>query len=162
MSPARKRKRKQQRRSRENRLLPLIAVLAIAILFLLYLRQEQPDGRRLPWDTPQPTAVVRIEFPSDRYPKTAQHIKKAIAKGESAVCTIDRKGAEENRSLSLRGIPTKKGYDRDEWPMAMCAEGGSGADIAYVPPADNRGAGSWIQNRLDDYPDGTAVEFVIP
>jgi len=158
MSPTRKRKR----RSRENRLLPLLAVLVIAVLFFLYLQQVHPDGRRLPWGTPQPSAVVRIEFPSNRYPKTAQHIRRAIAKGESAICTIERKGAEENRSKSLSGIPTKKGYDRDEWPMAMCAEGGSGADIAYVPPADNRGAGSWIKNQLDVYRDGTAVEFIVP
>ncbi len=104
--------------------------------------------------------VVTLEFPVERYPKTAAHIQKAIAKGESAVCTIDRGGAEENRDDSLRGIPTKKGFDRDEWPMAMCEEGGTGADIQYIVPADNRGAGSWVGNALEEYPDGTQVEFV--
>nr|WP_316245517.1 NucA/NucB deoxyribonuclease domain-containing protein [Gorillibacterium timonense] len=126
------------------------------------MKQEYPNGWPSPWNTPEPTAVVQIEFPSDRYPKTAKHIQDAIASGESATCTIDRDGAEENRSESLRGIPTKKGYDRDEWPMAMCEEGGKGADIAYIPPADNRGAGSWIGNQLDAYPDGTVVEIIIP
>ncbi|MGK5510644.1 NucA/NucB deoxyribonuclease domain-containing protein [Brevibacillus formosus] len=104
--------------------------------------------------------VHTIVFPSDRYPETAKHIKEAIASGESAVCTIDRDGANENRTESLKGIPTKKGYDRDEWPMAMCAEGGAGAHIKYITPSDNRGAGSWISNQLEDFPDGTKVEIV--
>lgn len=102
---------------------------------------------------------IKISFPVSKYPETAEHIKEAIKAGESAVCTIDRKGADENRKESLDGVETKDGYDRDEWPMAMCAEGGSGADIEYITPADNRGAGSWVGNALEDYPDGTRVLF---
>jgi len=104
---------------------------------------------------------VRLVFPSDRYPETAGHIRDAIAQGESPICTINRDGADANRKISLNHIPTKKGYDRDEWPMAMCAEGGEGADIRYVTPGDNRGAGSWIGNELDRYADGTKVLIVI-
>lgn len=104
---------------------------------------------------------VTLHFPADKYPETGAHIKSAIAKGESAVCTIDRSGADQNREESLKGIPTKDGYDRDEWPMAMCAEGGTGADIMYISPADNRGAGSWVSNQLENYPDGTRVFFVV-
>ena len=102
-------------------------------------------------------ADYTLVFPKNRYPKTGDHIQDAIAAGESAVCTIDRKGAKENRRQSLKGVETRKGYDRDEWPMAMCKEGGTGADIRYVTPSDNRGAGSWISNQLDNYPDGTRV-----
>lgn len=107
------------------------------------------------------TANVQLIFPADRFPETAQHIKEAIAAGESSVCTIDRKGAEENRKKSLQHVPTKKGYDRDEWPMAMCSEGGEGADIRYISPPDNRGAGSWVSNQVDKYPDGTKVMFIV-
>ncbi|MDG0053102.1 NucA/NucB deoxyribonuclease domain-containing protein [Paenibacillus sp. P2(2022)] len=105
--------------------------------------------------------TVKLEFPSDRYTETAQHIKEAIAAGKSSVCTIDREGADHNRELSLKGVPTKKGKDRDEWPMAMCSEGGDGADIKYISPKDNRGAGSWVGHKLDDYADGTKVEFIV-
>nr|WP_310876711.1 NucA/NucB deoxyribonuclease domain-containing protein [Priestia megaterium] len=98
-----------------------------------------------------------IYFPSDRYPATAAHIKHAIEKGKSSICTIDRDGAEENRRESLKGIPTKNGYDRDEFPMAFCEEGGTGADIKYVSPSDNRGAGSWISHQVDDFSNGTKV-----
>lgn len=104
---------------------------------------------------------VILEFPADRFPQTAAHIASAILAGESAVCTIDREGADERREQSLAGIPTKEGYDRDEWPMAMCAEGGAGADVAYVESSDNRGAGSWVGNALEKYPDGTRVKFVV-
>jgi hypothetical protein len=45
--------------------------------------------------------------------------------------------------------------------MAMCAEGGAGADIAYITPSDNRGAGSWVGNELTGYPDGVRVLFII-
>lgn len=122
------------------------------------------------WGESDPTEVttpvsnddvaVQLVFPADRYPETAKHIQDAIESGHAATCTIDRGGAEDNRKESLRGIDTKKGYDRDEWPMAMCAEGGEGADIEYISPSDNRGAGSWVGNQLEDYPDGTLVEFI--
>ncbi len=100
-------------------------------------------------------------FPSEKYPETALHIYGAIEQGHSNVCTIDRTGAEANRKKSLAGIDTKKGYDRDEWPMAMCKEGGEGASVAYVASSDNRGAGSWVGHQLSDYPDGTMVLFVV-
>ncbi|CAM2140135.1 hypothetical protein PT2222_120087 [Paraburkholderia tropica] len=45
--------------------------------------------------------------------------------------------------------------------MAMCKEGGEGASVEYISPADNRGAGSWVGHQLTDYPDGTKVLFTI-
>lgn len=102
-----------------------------------------------------------IHFPSERYPETAKHIEEAIGEGHSSICTIDRKNSNEQRDQSLHGIPTKHGYDRDEWPMAMCKEGGSGASVKYVRPSDNRGAGSWVSHQLSDDPDGTRIQFII-
>ncbi len=61
----------------------------------------------------------------------------------------------------VMSIPTKRGYDRDEWPMAMCKEGGAGASVKYVRPSDNRGAGSWVSHQLSDDPDGTRIQFII-
>ncbi|WP_145939666.1 NucA/NucB deoxyribonuclease domain-containing protein [Paenibacillus glacialis] len=109
---------------------------------------------------PSTEADYSLVFPADRYPETGAHIQDAIRSGHSAICTIDRSGAEDNRSESLKGVPTKKGFDRDEWPMAMCAEGGANADIEYISPKDNRGAGSWVGNQLEDYSDGSRVEFI--
>ena len=140
-------------------------ITSLIILVLLSLAAYWfGENGEWPSQTPAPSTngseVVQLEFPADRYPETARHIQEAIKSGESAICTIDRNEAEENRKESLKGVPTKKGYDRDEWPMAMCAEGGSGADIEYITPSDNRGAGSWVGNQLDDFADGTRVEFI--
>ena len=70
-----------------------------------------------------------LYFPASRYPETGAHISDAIKAGHSDVCTIERSGADKRRQESLKGIPTKPGFDRDEWPMAMCAEGGAGASV---------------------------------
>ncbi|MBZ4225874.1 sporulation protein [Bacillus wiedmannii] len=102
-----------------------------------------------------------IELPSNKYPETAAHIKDAIANGKTDICTIDRDGAAERRKQSLANVPTKKGYDRDEYPMAMCKEGGKGADIRHIKPADNRGAGSYIGNKVEKLPDGAKVKIVV-
>lgn len=116
---------------------------------------------KTPQENPSSSAQVTLHFPSDRYPETAQHIKEAIQTGKSSVCTIDREGAEQNRKHSLAGVPARKGFDRDEWPMAMCSEGGKGANVKYIAPKDNRGAGSWVSHQLDEYEDGTRVKFVV-
>lgn len=145
-----------------RKMLVTIALAAIIIGSILNWRNTESDVQpeeTTPVTQQEQEVTVQITFPADRYPETAQHIQNAIESGHSAICTIDRDGAENNRKLSLRGVETKKGYDRDEWPMAMCAEGGEGADIEYISPSDNRGAGSWVGNKLEDYPDGTVVEF---
>jgi len=138
-----------------------LKVVAAAALPLLFAGCSQLTTIEEPQEsTPESAQVnydVKIDFPEDRYPLTAAHIKEAVEAGEDPICTIDREGADENRKLSLKGVPTKPGYDRDEWPMAMCEEGGQGADIEYIPPSDNRGAGSWVGNQLESYKDGTRV-----
>ncbi|WP_435168208.1 NucA/NucB deoxyribonuclease domain-containing protein [Paenibacillus glycanilyticus] len=137
----------------------LLAILFVAILIYVVPRLDDWQGQ--PGTEPASSSSYTLEFPADRYPETAKHIREAMASGESKICTIDRENAEENRKESLKDIPTKKGYDRDEWPMAMCKEGGDGADIAYIAPSDNRGAGAWVSNQLDTFPDGTRVEFIV-
>lgn len=134
----------------------LYSVLLMIVAALVYFVQDYMDIE------PQTgTIAYTVAVPSERFPETAAHIKSAIEKGHSSICTIDRKGADENRRESLKGIPTKPNFDRDEFPMAMCAEGGKGASVEYVSPSDNRGAGSWISNQLEKYPDGTRVAITV-
>ncbi|QPX71614.1 competence-specific nuclease [Bacillus phage SP8] len=125
------------------------AVLVVLSLFLVSNQDENKSYDQV------------LNFPSERYPETAQHIQESIKKGHSDVCTIDREGADNRRKKSLKDIPTKKGYDRDEYPMAMCEEGGEGADVKYISPSDNRGAGSWVGHQVSEYPDGTRVLFIV-
>ncbi|ULL17510.1 DNA-entry nuclease [Paenibacillus sp. H1-7] len=136
------------------------SLLSIVIFIILSVTMYLNQDGLLPPDEDS-AAAVTLTFPTDRYPETAQHIRNALQRGKSAICTIDRKGAEDNRKESLKGTPSKPNLDRDEFPMAMCAEGGAGADIAYISPSDNRGAGSWISNQLEKYPNGTKVKIVV-
>ncbi|KYG33499.1 NucA/NucB deoxyribonuclease domain-containing protein [Priestia endophytica] len=134
----------------------IVTVVLFLIAFVVYAIEENPFEKSTTSNTNIEYDKV-IDFPEDRYPGTAAHIKHAVENGKSPICTINRKGAEENRDESLKGIPTKSGYDRDEFPMAFCEEGGKGADIEYVKPSDNRGAGSWISHQVDDLENGTKV-----
>jgi hypothetical protein len=137
-------------------------VMMVLALVLLAGCQSVSEPKAAPFpESPEAKKYdVILYFLSEKYPETADHIRDAIASGESAVCTIDRDGADERREESLEGVPTRKGKDRDEWPMAMCREGGKGSDVRYISPRDNRGAGSWVGNQLEKYPDGTRVKFV--
>jgi Deoxyribonuclease NucA/NucB len=98
--------------------------------------------------------VVVVRISARRYPYTTAHIVAAIAAGEPQMLHIDRAGADANREESLEDIPTREGYDRDEYPPAVSREGGAGADVRYVPSDDNRGAGSVMGDRLEAYCDG--------
>ncbi|WP_411346787.1 hypothetical protein ACE3MZ_13070 [Paenibacillus sp. WLX1005] len=44
---------------------------------------------------------------------------------------------------------------------AVCTIDRAGADVAYVASSDNRGAGSWVGNKLSDYPDGPRILFTM-
>ncbi|WP_433770437.1 DNA-entry nuclease [Bacillus wiedmannii] len=134
-------------------IISIIAILSILVAVYEVLVPEDTSVKKTN------TYDQVLEFPKERYPETGKHITNAIKEGHSEVCTIDRGGAADRRKLSLAPYPSKKGYDRDEWPMAMCKEGGKGAHIEYISPSDNRGAGSWVGNKLDKYPDGTRVKF---
>jgi hypothetical protein len=71
----------------------------------------------------------------------------------------DPADATKHRAASLKGIPTKPGYDRDEVPPAASREGGKGADVRYVGSAENRSAGSVMGAQLRPYCTGQAFRF---
>lgn len=95
----------------------------------------------------------------NRHAEAAKHIKDAQAAGHPSTLTIDRAGAAANRKASLKGIPTKKGLDRDEYPPAKFGEGGSGASVRHINPSDNRGAGKIIGNQCSGLACGTQVRI---
>lgn len=104
---------------------------------------------------------IVLEISRSEYPETAGHIEDAVNAGHPSVVTIDRDGAKDNRRDSLKGTPTKSGYEHDEWPMAMFKENGSGASVRYISLSDNKGAGSSIGHALRDQRDGTVVKVKI-
>lgn len=96
----------------------VIIGLVILAGALQYLGEDS-----LPHSASNEEDIVQLVFPVNKYPETAEHIQAAIKEGLSNTCTIDRGGADENRQESLKGIPTRSGYDRDEcpWPCVWKA-----------------------------------------
>lgn len=93
------------------------------------------------------------------YPETAEHIRDAQKAGHPSELTIDRANAGVRRSKSLTGHDKVPGKQLDEYPPAMFREGGTGASVRPVSPADNMGAGASMGNQLRKHPDGTKVRI---
>ncbi|MFJ4577606.1 hypothetical protein ACIP4W_40960 [Streptomyces sp. NPDC088846] len=93
-----------------------------------------------------------------------QHLDSAIHAaeqgGEGMMVMLDRAGADARRQDNLRGIATRPGQDRDEFPPAIFKEG-AGAHVKYIGAGDNRGAGSDMKNQLVDIPNGSRVMITI-
>jgi hypothetical protein len=51
--------------------------------------------------------------------------------GHPRTLRIARQEADANRKASLKGIPTQRGFDRDEYPPAMSDQGGE-ASVRYI------------------------------
>ena len=94
---------------------------------------------------------VHVTLSSSKYPETTDHISDAVADGEPSLLHIDRADEDAHRDASLADYPPRSGYDRDEYPPAMSEEGGTGADVRYIDPSDNRGSGSSMGSQLADW-----------
>jgi RHS repeat-associated protein len=95
----------------------------------------------------------------DKYPASAGHAVDAQAAGQPDVLTIDRTGASGRRADAAAGHSTQPGTDRDEYPPAVTAEGGTGASVRNIPLSDNRGAGASVGQQIRDVPDGGQIRI---
>jgi hypothetical protein len=82
------------------------------------------------------------------------HVMDARRKGHPRTLHIARDQEKANRRASLKGIATRTGFDRDEYPPAMTDEGGKGADVRYIKSSENRSAGSVMGAQLRPYCNG--------
>jgi Deoxyribonuclease NucA/NucB len=90
--------------------------------------------------------LVVIDLDDVRHRHIIDHALDARRAGHPRILHIRRYEATANRRASLRGIPTKLRYGRDEYPPAMSDEGGKGADVRYILSAENRSAGSVMRH----------------
>jgi hypothetical protein len=95
--------------------------------------------------------LIVVDLDDVRHRHIIDHALDARRAGHKRILHIRRDEAAANRRASLRGIPTRPGYDRDEYPPAMSDEGGKGADVRYVVSAENRSAGSVMSRQLAPY-----------
>jgi uncharacterized protein RhaS with RHS repeats len=102
-----------------------------------------------------------LELDRNEYKEAFGHIDDVISSGKySDIWEIDRQNASTRRKDNLKNVATKSGYDRDEAPMAMFKEGAN-ADVRYIAPFDNKGAGSSIKAAIKGLPNGTKLKIRI-
>ena len=123
----------------------------------------------------RPSTVQKLLFSSAKYPNIKAHTLAAIAKGWPRVMVLNRKGTDARRDRLLDLIPTKAGFDRDEYPAAVGRGKPNGrqrglvrginpigwlADVQYVPSSENRSHGSSLGAKLRRFCDGTRFRYV--
>lgn len=95
-----------------------------------------------------------------RFGAAADHVADAQRGGAPRALQIDRAGAAARRSTALRGLPTRSGFDRDEYPFALSSRR-SGLSVRYIDPASNRALGAYLGDQTRGLPDG-AWFYVLP
>jgi hypothetical protein len=98
----------------------------------------------------RPRAADRLQ--QDQVPQIRKHFLAAVGKGWPRILVLNRPGASRRRERLLADVPTRDGYDRDEYPPAVArgrgfhirgsSPRGWMADVAYVPSSENRSRGS--------------------
>jgi Deoxyribonuclease NucA/NucB len=102
---------------------------------------------------------VILDLNDDKHHHVIDHAFDARRAGQPRVLHIRRGEARANRRASLRGIPTRRGYDRDEYPPAMSDEGGKGAHVRYIRSSENRSAGRLMGVQLRPFCNGQSFVF---
>ena len=119
----------------------------------------------------RPTAVQRIVFSAQKYPNVRRHFRGALRRSWPRRLVLNRRGADARRNRLLRDIPTREGFDRDEYPPAVGRGRGPGlergrnprgwkADVRYVPSSENRSHGASLGNQLEPFCNGTRFRYV--
>ena len=110
-----------------------------------------------------------LTFSSAKYPNILAHVRAAIGKGWPKVLTINRDGADQRRDRLLQGIPTRPGFDRDEYPPAVARGTGAAtrgtdptgwmASVKYVPNSENRSHGATMGAALRKFCNGVRFRY---
>jgi hypothetical protein len=119
----------------------------------------------------RPRGVQPISFSATRYPRIRAHALAAQARGWPRTLVLNRQGADARRGRLLQNVPTRDGFDRDEYPPALGRGRGAGltagagprgwrADVRYVPSAENRSHGARLGIKLRRFCDGTRFRYV--
>jgi YD repeat-containing protein len=99
-------------------------------------------------------------YSAEDFPETAEPYADRLGR-KWAVFKIDRDGAEARRALALDDLPTRPGLDRDEFPFAVTRQGGLGALVTYVSPAENRSAGALLGHSIRHLDNQSRFLFLI-
>lgn len=124
----------------------------------------------------QQSSPARINVSVSKYPHVWRHVLDARAGRNTAsngktvvnnglrwptILTKNDQGEAERRAAAFAaaGVPTKHGYDRDEYPPAE-GRSSSLADIRYVPSHENRSQGASMGGQLRVWCNGQEYRLV--
>ena len=82
----------------------------------------------------RPAGVQPISFSKTKYPHIRRHFRAALRRGWPRTLVLNRPGADARRERLLADIPTRDGFDRDEYPPAV-GRGKRQGPRARPPPA---------------------------
>ena len=132
---------------------------------------DEQDGGRNPESCTKPRRIQRLVFSKSEYPNIRRHFRGALRRGWPRRLIVNRPRADARRDRLLEDIPTRDGYDRDEYPPAVGRGKGKGlergrnprgwkADVRYVPSSENRSHGASLGAKLADFCNGTRFRYV--
>jgi hypothetical protein len=120
----------------------------------------------------RPAGVQRLVFSAAEYPNIRRHFRRAVLRrGWPRRLVLNRRAADERRERLLRDIPTRDGFDRDEYPPAVGRGRRPGlergrdprgwkADVRHVPSSENRSHGASLGAQLEPFCNGTRFRYV--
>jgi hypothetical protein len=119
----------------------------------------------------KPRSAQRLVFSASKYPNIRAHFRAAVALGWPRTLVLNRPGAAKRRDRLLQDIPTRDGFDRDEYPPAVGRGKGKGltrgthprgwkADVRYVESTENRSHGASLGAKLSHLCNGTTFRYV--
>ena len=89
---------------------------------------DRPLADVAPVRCTKPGGVQRLVFDRDKYPTIRRHMRAAIRRGWPRRLIVNRRGTDARRDRLLEDIPTKEGFDRDEYPPAVGRGKGEGLE----------------------------------
>ncbi len=119
---------------------------------------------------PAPVAVRRLRLITQSTPIRA-HYRRALRRGWPRILIVNRAGSDARRDRLLQDLPTRPGFDRDEYPPAVgrgtgrpaltrgTMPTGWKASVAYVPSSENRSHGSLLGRALRRFCNGTRFKY---
>jgi hypothetical protein len=119
----------------------------------------------------RPRGIQTISFSATKYPNIRAHFRGALRRGWPRTLVVNRPGTDDRRDRLLEDIPTRDGFDRDEYPPAVGRGRGKGlvsgsnprgwrADVRYVESSENRSHGSSLGGKLRRFCNGTRFRYV--
>jgi hypothetical protein len=149
---------------------PIIAA-ALILTGLLWVPAATTATDAGPAECMRRSEVQRIVFSAQKFPNVRRHFRGAVRRGWPRRLVVNRRAADARRERVLRDIPTREGFDRDEYPPAVGRGRGPGlergrnprgwkADVRYVPSSENRSHGATLGDRLEPFCNGTRFTYV--